>query len=412
LGTLSAANYTFSFVNGTLTVTQATPAIAWPTPSAIPYGRALSATQLDASSKVAGTLVYSPAAGTVLTAGTQTLSVTLTPTDTTDYVTGTVTVTLTVNKAKPVITWPGPAPITYGTAVGPTQQNATANVAGTFAYTPNAGWIPIAGTHTMTVTFTPTDTVDYVASTTGTVTLTVNPATLTVTAQNVQRDYGAANPAFTDTITGFVNKDTETVVSGAASLTTTATTTSPVGAYPITAALGTLSAANYTFNFVSGMLTVTQATPVITWVAPAAIAYGTALSATQLDAGSKVAGTFVYSPAVGTVLTAGAQTLSVTLTPTNTTDYTMATANVTLTVKKATPVITWLTPAPITYGTAVGPTQQDATASVPGTFSYYPAAGWKPTVGTHTMTVTFTPTDTTDYKTATTNVTLTVNPAT
>jgi hypothetical protein len=37
-------------------------------------------------------------------------------------------------------------------------------------------------------------------------------------------------------------------------LTTTATSTSPVGAYTITAAQGTLAATNYTFVFVNGVL--------------------------------------------------------------------------------------------------------------------------------------------------------------
>jgi large repetitive protein len=45
---------------------------------------------------VPGTFVYSPAAGTVLAAGTQTLSVTFTPNDATDYATATATVTITV----------------------------------------------------------------------------------------------------------------------------------------------------------------------------------------------------------------------------------------------------------------------------------------------------------------------------
>jgi hypothetical protein len=45
-------------------------------------------------------------------------------------------------------------------------------------------------------------------------------------------------------------------VSGAASLTTKATSTSPAGTYPIVAAQGTLAAANYTFTFVNGTLTV------------------------------------------------------------------------------------------------------------------------------------------------------------
>jgi hypothetical protein len=67
-GTLSASNYTFTLVNGTLTVNQATPTISWATPAAITYGRALSATLLDACSPVARTLVYSPLAGTILSA--------------------------------------------------------------------------------------------------------------------------------------------------------------------------------------------------------------------------------------------------------------------------------------------------------------------------------------------------------
>jgi len=53
--------------------TQATPAITWPTPAAITYGVALSGTQLNASSTVAGTFSYSPAGG-VLTVGSHLLS--------------------------------------------------------------------------------------------------------------------------------------------------------------------------------------------------------------------------------------------------------------------------------------------------------------------------------------------------
>ena len=55
-----------------------------------------------------------------------------------------------------------------------------------------------------------------------------------------------------------------------------------------------------------------KATPAITWPTPAPITYGTALSGTQLNATAPdgVAGTFVYAPASGAVLGAGAdQTL-------------------------------------------------------------------------------------------------------
>lgn len=84
---------------------------------------------------------------------------------------------------------------------------------------------------------------------------------------------------------------------------------------------------------------------------------------------------------------------------------------VTYTVSKATPVITWAMPAPITYGTALSSIQLNATANVPGTFAYSPAAGTILTVGVQTLGVTFTPTDSVDYTTATKNVSLTVNQA-
>jgi hypothetical protein len=91
--------------------------------------------------------------------------------------------------------------------------------------------------------------------------LTVNKATLTVTGNNSSMVSGAAVPALSATITGFVHGDTSATVSGVPSLTTTATATSPAGTYPITVATGTLSAANYTFAFVNGTLTVIMTPP-------------------------------------------------------------------------------------------------------------------------------------------------------
>jgi hypothetical protein len=80
-------------------------------------------------------------------------------------------------------------------------------------------------------------------------------------------------------------------------------------------------------------LTVTKATPIITWPTPAAISYGTALSAAQLNATALIPGTFVYTPAAGNVIAAGPQTLSVTFIPTDTSDYTTAQAAVTMVVE-------------------------------------------------------------------------------
>jgi len=215
-----------------------TPKITWAAPAPMTYLQPLGSTQLDATASVAGTFVYSPAAGTKLTAGTQTLSVTFTPTDTADYTTATASVTVTVNKATTVLTWPTPAPILTTTALSATQLNATANVPGllanipgTFAYTPAAGTPLPPGTNTLRVTFTPTDTTD-----------------LTSASAQVSE-------------------------------------------------------------------TVYVPTPAIVWPTPSAVYYGTALSNKQLDATDTVAGTFVYTPPAGTILLEGTQTLSVTFTP-------------------------------------------------------------------------------------------------
>ncbi len=167
-------------------------------------------------------------------------------------------------------------------------------------------------------------------------------------------------------------------------------------------------------NFASASATaavmVTPATPVITWHNSASIVYGTALGAAQLDATTTVSGNFTYAPKAGTVLTAGlAQTLSVTFAPTDTTDYTTAMATVTINVTKATPSITWTSPPAITFGTALSSAQLDATASVPGTFTYTPAAGTVLNVGNGRMlSVSFAPTDATDYNTAAATATVNV----
>jgi hypothetical protein len=84
-------------------------------------------------------------------------------------------------------------------------------------------------------------------------------------------------------------------------------------------------------------------------------------------------------------------------------------ASGTLKIDAATPAITWATPAAILYGTLLSSTQLDATSPVPGTFVYNPAAGTTPPVGNDTLSVTFTPNDATDYKTATASVVLVVN---
>ena len=106
---------------------------------------------------------------------------------------------------------------------------------------------------------------------------TVGKAPLTVTANAASKSYDSVNPAFSASYAGFQNGETSSVLSGSPSLTTTATTGSAVGSYTITAATGTLSAANYSFGFVNGTLTVNPVTLTIT-AANANKTYGQTLS--------------------------------------------------------------------------------------------------------------------------------------
>jgi len=285
-----------------------TPTITWPVPSAITYGTALSATQLDATTTAAGTFTYTPAAGAVLGAGTQALSASFTPTDPTAYTTatagvnlvvnpaaptlsltcaeagydgnphncsgsasglsgatvagtwsyspasetsagsypvtgtftstdpnylnGTASATLKIDKAVPAITWPKPAAVSYGTALSSTQLNATASVSGAFVYNPAAGTVPAAGNDTLSVTFTPTDATDFTTAT-ATVTLVVNPVNPIPTITSLTPALtSAGSGAFSLTVNGGGFVSGSTVYWG-----TTALTTQYVSATQLTASV-------------------------------------------------------------------------------------------------------------------------------------------------------------------------------
>ncbi|MDO4319729.1 MAG: MBG domain-containing protein [Bacteroidales bacterium] len=86
-------------------------------------------------------------------------------------------------------------------------------------------------------------------------TLTVNPATLTVTADNASRLYREENPALTFTVEGWRNGQDNSAFTQAPELSTTATLTSDAGEYPIEIAK-TAVAPNYAISYVDGTLTV------------------------------------------------------------------------------------------------------------------------------------------------------------
>jgi uncharacterized protein (TIGR02145 family) len=140
------------------------PVITWTNPADIRLGTLLSATQLNATADVAGAFIYTPVNGTQLAVGAnQELKADFTPTDDVHYNIASKTVKINVTaKQDPVITWKNPADITYGTLLSATQLNATADVSGTFIYTPATGTKLAIGTNQeLKVDFTPTDLVNY-----------------------------------------------------------------------------------------------------------------------------------------------------------------------------------------------------------------------------------------------------------
>ncbi len=97
-------------------------------------------------------------------------------------------------------------------------------------------------------------------------TMTVTKAVLTFTADNKSKLYRTSNPTLTYTVTGFVLGQTPRTsgVTGSPNLSTTATTNSPVGTYPIIITNGTLNSSRYSFNFVNGTLTINPRSLTIT----------------------------------------------------------------------------------------------------------------------------------------------------
>jgi hypothetical protein len=485
VATINDPNY-MGTGTGTLVINRATPSVTWAAPASIAYGTALGAAQLDATASVPGTFTYTPAAGTVLGVGPHTLSVTFTPTDTTDYTTPpAVTNSITVNSAQLTITpnaqskvygttltIPGTAFIatglqgsdsvssvtmtSLGTAatagVGPytiAASGATGTGLGNYAIVYNPGTLTVTpaplqvsanstarvygaanptftgavtgavngdaftevfttkatvtsgvGPYAIVPSVTGANLADYsVTVTNGTLTITAAP--LTVTANNATRAYGAPNPTFSGTASGLLNGDAITITGS-----TTATTTSPVGPYPIVPAASGAALSNYTVQYVNGTLTVTKAAATVTLSNLSQTYTGQPLPVTVTTSPAGLAVSVTYNGSTTAPTTVGSYAVVATITDPNSTGG----ATGTLVISKAAPTINWAAPASIVYGTALSGTQLDATASVAGTFTYSPAAGTVLAGGVHTLSVTFVPTDTTDYTTpaaVTTSITVT-----
>ena len=221
-------------------------------------------------------------------------------------VTGTAVFELTNDPLAQAITFNPPSPVNYGVApilmvaagggsmnlVEFTVISGPGTLNGSVLAVTGAGAIVIQATQPGNATYTPADPVER--------TITVNQAVLTVTGDDATRPFGQPNPPLTATITGFVNGENLATsgVTGSPELSTTATDASPVGDYPITAAIGSLVADNYTFMPVGGTLTVGPAEQTITFTLPGPVSYGvTPITMTAIaSSGLPVSYTVVSGP--------------------------------------------------------------------------------------------------------------------
>jgi hypothetical protein len=401
-----------------------TPTILW-TPSTLTqqYGpaAAIGSGVLDAttSGSIPGSFAYTATLGSgspvtitsasVLTAGSYTIIATFTPTNQSLYNTATASITYTVMQVVPVITWtPSATTQVYGTAIGAGVLDATisGSQTGAFTYTAKtASGSPFAitstsllaaGSYTLTTTYTPTDTTDY-QTVTKTQSYTVTQAALTVTVQAASKAYGAALPTLSAVITGFVNGETSSVLGGTASVTTTATASSAVGSYPITAAIGTMVDANYTFTFVPATLTV-NAVPLTVTVNSATKVYGAALPTftgivNGIVNGDTLGGTLIvtYAPTTATASSpVGSYTLSATVTGSSAANYTVTVTSSTFTITAAPATIT-VASATAAYGAGLPTFTSNITGAVNGdtlSATYSTTATATSPVGSYPLTAT------------------------
>ncbi|MEI8286264.1 MAG: YDG domain-containing protein, partial [Actinomycetes bacterium] len=246
----------------------------------------------------------------------------LTGTDSTNYTLTQPTTTATITQASAGLSWSNPADITFGDSLNNTELNAAASVPGTYAYTPSSGTRLNAGTHTLSVTFTPTSG-NYAVATT-TVSLTVNTKPVTVTAVNETVTYGTSvNSQIT--VSGLASGDVADsatyTYAGTNSTSYPSSTTAPVtaGTYAVSPSVLILtsgSTSNYSITYAAGTLTINKAAQVALVVIPArtTVTYSPAPNKTTVSlstSGGSGDGAVTYAVANGDPCTITGSTLTV-----------------------------------------------------------------------------------------------------
>jgi uncharacterized repeat protein (TIGR01451 family) len=161
-------------------------------------------------------------------------------------------------------------------------------------------------------------------------------STATLTATLTEGGFPLAGKSISFTVNGNAAGSATTDASGVATLSGVSLAGVNAGNYPTGVGASFAGDSSYLASNTTGALSVAKANTSVTWSNPADIIYGTALSATQLNASGSVPGSYVYTPAAGTILASGnGQPLHVDFTPTDTTNYNGSTADVSINVLTA-----------------------------------------------------------------------------
>jgi uncharacterized repeat protein (TIGR01451 family) len=159
--------------------------------------------------------------------------------------------------------------------------------------------------------------------------------TATLTATLTEGGFPLAGKSVGFSLNGNSVGSANTDASGVATLSGVSLTGINAGNYPGAVSATFAGDSSYLTSNDTGDLTVAKASTSVTWSNPADIVYGTALSGTQLNASGSVPGSFVYTPAAGTILSSGSHNLHADFAPTDTTNYNGSTADVSINVLTA-----------------------------------------------------------------------------
>jgi hypothetical protein len=349
------ANYNITFNTASFTITKATasvtPAAATKNYGAVDPAFTGTLTGFAASDNVTAT--YSRTAGETVAGGPYTISATLAPAGVLgNYDITYNTAAFTITKATASVS-PAAASKTYG-AADPTLTGtltgfkAADNVTATYSRT--AGETVAGGPYTISAILAPAGVLGNYDITYNTAQFTITKATASVTPTAATKSYGAADPAFTGTLTGFAAADNVT-----ATYSRTGGETVAGSPYTISATLaptGVLD--NYSITYNTASFTITKALASVTPNA-ASKTYGAADPALTGTTSGFVAAdgvTATYSRVAGETVAGGPYTISATLTPAAAlANYDITYNTAAFSIEKATASVT---PAAAnkTYGTA------------------------------------------------------------